>query len=753
LRPVCGAELVGRETEKKDLQLYLSQESSFILISGERGIGKTSVLREIPNLVDDMEVIRYDAGTHSTFWEGIGAQLEKHVGTAQTRIMPAMKASVEQTPAGLVVLPKLTFEELAGVPLPDQPRLDTLSEALRKLRSSVCVSVEEAFELDANDQARLSHLVSMGDSLYVVLEVPTNLRDRIHNSILKCAKVVDVGRLRDDDALKIVRRGEFLKPVEQRQVVKLAEGNPYYLQSICHVLWDCWRQDRRSEIPRFIATLADEDFERRTDVVHSGIIETIPEPFRNFTKVAAIAPARFTEQMANLFCQCSKEIGAEAVNDLKTRGILVIEPPLLRLHHSRFREYLQRTQRLNEEEIAARYLKVAGPLAADESVVLLLFEQYGNKPLLARLCSIVTNPTALHLIACQLNTNGRNQEALAAFQRLADVSRQELSWRVAALGNMAMVLTTLGQPDKALATLHKMLMVCHAAHDTRSEAITLCNIGQIHTSKGELNEALRNYQQAIQVAQEAGFREVEGSVLCGIAIVLQLKGESDQALKYFQDALKLAREVRHRQGEAGILGNIASVYREKNDLAQALRHYKEALKMQREMGYREGEAQSLTGIGLVLALRKPESALAKFDEALAIHRAIGFRHGEATTLGNIGNVHFTTGDFDKAQRYYNDALRISRELGDYLSSANQLGNIGAAFGTQHKSAQAVGFFLDALAIYESKDVSRGRDKMLRNLSVALSELSEDDFLTACEQHGETRADAESLVDRLESAKG
>ena len=57
LSPVSGDRLIGRDELRAQLKLYLTEQPAVVLITGERGIGKTSLLNDVEQQVAEMKFL------------------------------------------------------------------------------------------------------------------------------------------------------------------------------------------------------------------------------------------------------------------------------------------------------------------------------------------------------------------------------------------------------------------------------------------------------------------------------------------------------------------------------------------------------------------------------------------------------------------------------------------------------------------------------------------------------------------------
>ncbi|MCX6842296.1 MAG: tetratricopeptide repeat protein, partial [candidate division WOR-3 bacterium] len=686
LQPVTGDDLIGRDADKQELQRLLSGRAKVIILTGERGIGKTSLLMTIPSLVENMEWIpQYNAATGGEFWETLGAQLAgllhaaKRLGTWRfDGLIPI--ADLLGLPPVPSLPAKLFTIERTGAAEPDFTRFLKVCAKLKTRRKPVCIRVESAHLMKPTDHVWLMELCRESGNLFVILEAPSNELDKLDGSVRKAASELPLGRLSEKAARELVQRGKFLEDGAVKRIVKLGEGSPYYLQNVCWVLWQRHNSGRSDEIPHIIEHLDARDLTDKLKVVHGEVVGSLGRPAAQLAQDLAIVPAAFTDAIARQFTGLKAKDYAGALQELLDRCIAVQEGETMHLYHGRFREHLRDVQHLTAAEVGKRYLKAARALTADPPVELVLLEVYDDAPLLNELVRVVTHPNALSKLASRLYVNGRTAEALATWQRLLDLAGTDKVWRSAALGNIGLIFSDKGEPNKALKYLEEALAILREIGHQQGVASALGNIGNIFSDKGESDKALKHLEEALAIDREIGYQQGVAAHLGDIGLIFIGKGESDKALKYFEEALAIDREIGYQLGVANHLGNIGSIYIGKGEPDTALKYLEEALAIHREIGYQQGVANGLGNVGRIYIDKgEPDKALRYLEEALAIGREIGHQQGVANGLGDIGTIYRDKGEPDKALKYLEEALAIDRETGHQQGVAAHLGDIGLIY--------------------------------------------------------------------------
>ena len=88
-----------------------------------------------------------------------------------------------------------------------------------------------------------------------------------------------------------------------------------------------------------------------------------------------------------------------------------------------------------------------------------------------------------------------------------------------------------------------------------------------------------------------------------------------------------------------------------------------------------------------------------YREALEIFSTLGSLKGQAAVPGNLGIIAWTRGDLDEAERLFNEALELNRKLGSLEGQANQLGNLGIIAEERGDLAQAAALWTEARDLY------------------------------------------------------
>ena len=213
----------------------------------------------------------------------------------------------------------------------------------------------------------------------------------------------------------------------------------------------------------------------------------------------------------------------------------------------------------------------------------------------------------------EINERQRNWDAARREYQTALASAQELKHRKLesdADNGLGRVELALEQTEEALAAFQRALEVSRQDHDPRGEETALGNLGLVYGFLGQLEEAATQYQQALSLSREIEHTSGVGRHLDNLGNVLLEQGEYRKARQHFREARKIARQMNDRLGEQQRSGNLGNLYRDwvkrgetrrqhERRLCVALNYQQRALALARERNDRRHQGDHLLNLGSV----------------------------------------------------------------------------------------------------------------------------------------------------------
>ncbi|MES2764769.1 MAG: tetratricopeptide repeat protein [Bacteroidota bacterium] len=246
---------------------------------------------------------------------------------------------------------------------------------------------------------------------------------------------------------------------------------------------------------------------------------------------------------------------------------------------------------------------------------------------------------------------------------------------------------------------------------------------EIHRHRARYAEALEEFLKAGNIFKEISLEELFLKTQLGMSGVYWLQSE-------FLKAEEIAREVLLKASEKGflkeksmalnLLGNVAL---RSGEYDVAFKNYDEVLKIQQELSDHYGEAMALSNLGVTYIQQdRFEMGLEYYEKALKILQQENYRQAQATLLNNIANVYSKQNEFLKARPYYEQSLDICRISGDRFGEAAFLNNIGSTFLYMNEPLQALEHYEASLRIKQEIGDKRGETETLMNIGQAYYEL-------------------------------
>jgi len=348
-------------------------------------------------------------------------------------------------------------------------------------------------------------------------------------------------------------------------------------------------------------------------------------------------------------------------------------------------------------------------------------EQYRRALDLARTAGLADQllTTLRAKIAAVHNAVGDHESAVAAScdpqAPAGDRGSREATCRL--LGERSRAHIEQGDHDRARATLDRERDLLAEIEAPDLEAKLLGRLGELARRESEYESAREHLRAALDIARETGNRRTVGTLLRELGTVSYYLGEYERARECYVDALDHSRAREDRLAESWSLNNLGMVAWRQGSNDRARGFYEESLALKREVGDRHGEAQTLGNLGLV-ARRQGDHDQARgfYEESLALKREVGDRPGVATTLSNLGVAVRRQGESDRARECYEECLAIAREVGDRQLAGIALNNLGELASRQSEYDRARERYEESLAVRREIDDRRGEATVRANLA-------------------------------------
>ena len=681
LNRLVRGRLVGREKEFAEAhelwQLALSSQGQTLLISGEPGIGKTSLVRELSTLV-----------------ELTGGKSLVGACYSETSAPYAPFAQIAQRALhgsnGDLKLPEFVLAEMMNIApelqldYPDvksNPPLDPQAGQQRLFDSIVILCqllsqqqplllvLEDAHWADDGTLALLRRLVRRGRqqsmmilATYREVELDHNLpfnkvlMELQREGLAKRIKLTRLDRLATERLLNQLF-SEEITPDFLEAIYTETEGNPFFIEEVCKALiesgelyfrdgnWQRPAMDRLA-IPQSIRVA----IQSRVEVLDTNLQEVL--------RLAAILGREFDfdtlelagswdedflidaleqAERAQLIEELSSERGGtfafvhalipstlvESLSGLRRRRMhrkaaSVIEE----LRPGDWITLAYHYSQANVREKAQFYLMGSGDEAASHYAHDDAIRYYGQ---------------ALDYISTEEERFELMKKRAAVFHLAAD---REKEW--ADIQEMLKIASMLDDDNKRIDALlaqadyhletehtrtnepaHEAAKLARSLGDTIREARALYLSGQAGFFSGDYDSSRSDLETAAERFLKAGLAGEAAGSLHALALTLVSLGLTEKAIEIGLRALEISRKAGEKVHEASSLRRLAIAYHTEMRNEKALPYAEQALELHRQLGDRAEEANALNVLGIIFSfLHDPQRAARCFQESIALAEEI-----------------------------------------------------------------------------------------------------------------------------------
>jgi CHAT domain-containing protein/tetratricopeptide (TPR) repeat protein len=356
---------------------------------------------------------------------------------------------------------------------------------------------------------------------------------------------------------------------------------------------------------------------------------------------------------------------------------------------------------------------------------------------------------------------GKTAEGLGVLELAVEVARRAggKPREADALVNLALRNRVAGNPEAALASYHKALMIYAAIPDESKMAAVETGLGGVYYQTHEFTTAAEHYRNAVKLYQANGDPDSEASAWHSLGNVAYMEGDWLLALEHYTKSVEIQERLAAVAGDresamrkqavasayhalgmvqqelgdytaaetayqTSLLRSTASgdrpsmartheslgtLYRLQHDFAGAVREYQVAVRLNEPDPGRTKDlardARLFAGIGNAYAAeQRLPAALESLQRSLALYEQLKDEQGAATTLGALGAVYLAQRSYDPAIEHDRQALQRYDALHDQGAMALMRVRIGLVRSAQGQHEEALAEYVRALSWFEtSKD--------------------------------------------------
>lgn len=694
--------LIGREREKAEMTALWRKaaggESQVLLISGEPGIGKTRLVRELMTLA---EVSGGEAYLAECYAEGAAPYAP--VGQVMESAL-SLQSPLSTLPP-LILADLLTLAPSLRARFPDVPPNPSLSPqadqqrlfesalelcARRARQRPLLIVLDDAHWADSGTLLLIRHLARrLRPPRLPVLLVLTYREIELDQARALNDVLSDLQRERLAVRLKLTRltreqTGELLRVMFATDIsddlldglYRETEGNPFFIEEVCKALVEqgaIYRQDGTWQR----AAMEQLQIPQSVRVAIQSRVSQLNEPAQNALRLAAVIGREFDFATLLRAGELNEEALVEAL-EVAERAQLITEARTLSARRAAAPETFS-------------FVHALIPAALRESVSGLRRHRL-HKRVAAALAQL--RPDDFEALAYHYGQAGDETQARRYYRQAGDRARAVYANEDALrFYSEALALIPEGEPDhfdllaaraevydltarraEQGADVQAMLALAEKLgdEDRRFQAV-LADV-DYHLAT-EMFRAQPLAERAVEFARQRGDRLGEGQALRRLGWVTRVRGDFRQSRDHLLLATERFREAGQLAEAANCLHTLSLALSDLNEEAEAERAVREALALSRQMHDRRQEAISLRRLGISLQdQRRHAEALPVVQEALTLHRQLGDREAECHALNVLALVNVGLNRLAEAEAYARQSAELGEAIGSTVGFMNAMGS-------------------------------------------------------------------------------
>lgn len=619
-----ASKFVGREAELDTLKAHLDtvmdgDESAFLLIGGESGVGKSRLVDELRTRA----LVRGAAVLQGQAVEGGGVPFQLWHDPARRL---ALSTALSDLEAGILkdLVPDIGV--LLGrevKPAPEisgsewQQRLIFTLVDLFKRQTRPVVLILEDLHWTVESLAVLKQMLQVRGQLPRLLVVatyrddekpalPEEVPEMQHISL----KRLDAGAIAELSASMLGEAGK------QPEVVGLlqreTEGNVFFMVEVVRALAaDAGRLSAVGHI-----TLPSHIFTGGVQKVIQQRLSRLSEAVLTWLKPVAVAGRRLDLAILD---QLGTPSNREFLPLCANAAVLEVADGEWRFSHDKIRETL--LESLSTEERKSLHHRVAVALEAvyfeDQRYDEVLLEHWHQAGSLDNEIRYL-NPVADRLIDISADYRRARTLLERGLRRLPSDDVR----RIALLNLASRSHWLQGRYGESRALAAEALELARESGQQRGIASSLNNLGIVADREGDYAAARDYHQQSLAIQGAMGDQYGVASSLNNLGILAFDQRDYAAARDYYQQSLAIRQNIRDQQGIAACLNNLALIANDQDDYAAARDYQQQSLAISKAIGSQQGIALSYAGLGYTYIRLGESAARHAFYEALKILHAI-----------------------------------------------------------------------------------------------------------------------------------
>lgn len=282
---------------------------------------------------------------------------------------------------------------------------------------------------------------------------------------------------------------------------------------------------------------------------------------------------------------------------------------------------------------------------------------------------VASGATRGHVLNGLAMTHWQMGDAAGSLVILEDAIREfsaagETGYTVYLLGNVGLLLTSLGDYRAALPCFRQAMEFAVAKDNESFQARQLCNIGLAEMRLGNYSAAVGNLTEALDVTRSSGDHLCECRALDGLGTTFWRMGKDTEARACYEQALDVARQTHNRGDECKVLSHLGVLLVAAGRIDEALAHHRQAIDLANRIGSREGALAATNDLAAtLLAAGRAADAVRCLRQSIDSVTAADSRYELARAHHGLADALFAVGDPGTARTHWQFAHTAYTEMG------------------------------------------------------------------------------------------
>jgi predicted ATPase/class 3 adenylate cyclase len=719
--------MVGRENELQQVKsviqgLETKKQGGFILVSGEAGIGKSRLKREMKAILnsDDVYVLEGQSLTYRKsipywiFQDMMRGYLEANLSMPPATIRSLLAQRVHQVMGNEAgrVLPYL--ESMLSLD-PDDPAAETFKHLdAEQLHKRICLAVRDLLAAEAQrrpvvliledlhwaDDSSISlilyllesvnrlPLVIYGISRPLEIGLASKIREFGRQKLTNCYTEIELHSLEPEQSAQLLSSLLALPQIPETlsaEIIQRSAGLPFFMEEMLRVLiekkvifqvGEAWQFNPAAEstglgVPETLQNLILARFDR------------LDPEFRLVIQTASVIGYQFSiPVMKTVLAENLRPDLGRILQSLVEREFITPQPgsgeQTYSFRHALMSEaiyatLLQRTRKELHGQIGNAIEALYGDHLEDQVELLASHFQYSLLLDKALRYLILAGQKAARRFA---NAQARQhfEQALALLERVSHTSNQKTQ----VYEGLAEALLITGEYIAArshyetvldeLETLHKLESELGVSRPGYSEKVAMLHrkIATTFEHQGDYEKALAQLsaaQQILDTSPDASPAE-QVSVLNDMGWIYFRQGNLDLAEKYLLEALPLVENSPYYAVTASIYNRLGGIKFQKDQLNLTVEYTLKALALREKIGDTAAVARSYNNLGLISwKAGNWAHALTYLERSYELQARLGDVVAMIDLHTNLGLLQLDRGESQQAEKHLKEALAISQQIG------------------------------------------------------------------------------------------